>query len=505
MDFLDELEGASRRWPFIAKTLEEALTGTELESDEASHAIAAAETVAAARGRGREALREELSLWALGRVPKNIEELAKLAVRAISRVREDSEVADLWKQAGLEDEFHRQIDQLLERLRVAPKPRSSTPRVPLRFPDVRVKPSRVNPIRVKPIRVKPGDVFQVALPDGRYAYGRLARGKKYLNFHIYSKFSDLPGEPPIGSREYLFAASGIHSELEQKVCPIVGCDAWTESEEDPRFLLTPHCYPTGTLVDGRSVPTAECVGASHRVSYDLASLVQRITASPDDPAVREQWPILPDAEGRVRRIPWEQWNPEWGKKWEERRQKEAAESRPEKIKTKPGDVVQISLPDGRWAYARLAPTTKFAILQVYAAISNQPSQPPIGQREFMFAAAGMDYQIEYGMFPVVGYDPWTEGEQEPRFFLGEYPAFRIVENGSERPASAVECIGLICQLYYFNPAGFVQRIVDHPNGPSVSKEWPLLPGDDGKLRPMRWSEWNPEWAKKWKGSKRKRS
>jgi len=489
LDFLEELTDSHRRWPLVSKALNIALAADSPETDDASHAIAAAEIVAAARGHARQELREELAFWAQRAAPKNLDELSDLAVKALKRIRNDSEVADLWAQQGLTAEFRQQIDHLAERLR--------KPLAPL------------SPVaQVRKIRVRAGDVFEIPLTDGRFAYGRVTR-HKYHNFQIYSRFSDKAGNPPIGWREYLFAAGGLSDELERGQCPIVGHDAWTAEEKDPVFIVI-NSYPRFRLFDDRLAAAPECCGATVWVQYDLGSLVRRITNRADSTAASDQWPRLPDQDGVLRRMPWNEWNPAWEHKWKERveqeqRRRPAQElsDKAARIRAKPGDIFQVPLPANRWAYARIAPTNAFCLFRVYALTSDQPSNPPVGSRDFMFAGAGMDHEVERGVCQIVGHDPWGEGEQEPRFFLGSYPKLRIVDKTGERPATPRECISLDCQLY-FNLASLTQRIVDHPNGPSVEKHWPVLPDKEGKLRPMPWREWNPEWEPRKHRSPKKR-
>ena len=65
-----------------------------------------------------------------------------------------------------------------------------------------------------------------------------------------------------------------------------------------------------------------------------------------------------------------------------------------------GDVVQIALPDGRFAYGRVL---RDAALAVYRAISRGPNDPPTGSRDYQFVV-GVDDHALAGL-PVVGHDP----------------------------------------------------------------------------------------------------
>lgn len=54
-----------------------------------------------------------------------------------------------------------------------------------------------------------GDVIQVALSTGRYAYGRVLRDASVA---FYSETTAEPGLPPIGSRDYQFVV-GVYDDV----------------------------------------------------------------------------------------------------------------------------------------------------------------------------------------------------------------------------------------------------------------------------------------------------
>ncbi len=112
---LDEAEGL--------QILEEALQSvTEAEEqpdmEEAAPALAAAETVALLRKRPASA--EQLPESVAGYLERVREipsaELVQLAMAAVEKVRKDSELRDLWEDAGAE-EWMEELDALLARLR----------------------------------------------------------------------------------------------------------------------------------------------------------------------------------------------------------------------------------------------------------------------------------------------------------------------------------------------------------------------------------------------------
>jgi immunity protein 26 of polymorphic toxin system len=76
-------------------------------------------------------------------------------------------------------------------------------------------------------RFRPSDVFQIALPNGKYAYGRVYRD---ASVGIYKQLSDDPNTPPIGSRDFMFFVGMYEDILTSGKVPIVGRDRF-ENEE----------------------------------------------------------------------------------------------------------------------------------------------------------------------------------------------------------------------------------------------------------------------------------
>lgn len=93
---------ASKGAGVIAATLQSALQARAIEAPDGAMAIAAAEVVAAAKGKPGKALPRELRDW-LDRQPKaDIARLAPIARKAIVRIKDPklSEVAQLWHESG---------------------------------------------------------------------------------------------------------------------------------------------------------------------------------------------------------------------------------------------------------------------------------------------------------------------------------------------------------------------------------------------------------------------
>ena len=114
-----------------------------------------------------------------------------------------------------------------------------------------------------------------------------------------------------------------------------------------------------------------------------------------------------------------------------------------KIRRRVGDVFQLSLPDGRYAYGRIY---RDASVGIYRTITDEPQNPPIGSRDFIFHVGMYDDIITSGQCPIVGRDPFENPESEwpPPYYMkdkisGEYSLYH---KGEIRPASEFECRGL---------------------------------------------------------------
>jgi hypothetical protein len=74
-----------------------------------------------------------------------------------------------------------------------------------------------------------GDVIQVMLPTGRYAYGRVLRDASVA---FYRGTTAEPGLPPIGSRDYQFVV-GVYDDVPgSEGAPVVGHDSAQGPEDD---------------------------------------------------------------------------------------------------------------------------------------------------------------------------------------------------------------------------------------------------------------------------------
>lgn len=99
MDWANRCAG-SHGPTFIAGSLDSALSDGYLEAPDGSFAVAAAEVVAAARGKPAKALPKELSSWLDRQQRAEISTLAPIAAKAVSRVLNGpkSELRELWQE-----------------------------------------------------------------------------------------------------------------------------------------------------------------------------------------------------------------------------------------------------------------------------------------------------------------------------------------------------------------------------------------------------------------------
>lgn len=123
--------------------------------------------------------------------------------------------------------------------------------------------------------------------------------------------------------------------------------------------------------------------------------------------------------------------------------KELTGPRGKRIRPKIGDVFEIPLPDGRFAYGRVYDD---AGVGIYNTITELSGSPPIGCRDFMFNVGMYEDILKSGKWQIVGHDPFESDESAypPPSYIhddlsGEYS---IYHRGEIRPASESECSGL---------------------------------------------------------------
>ena len=88
-----------------------------LDVDDGAPALAAAEIVAAARGRGRDRLTKRVIAWLDANADDLVEEDLILAAHAVERVvARNSELRELWEEGGADSPWHADVRTLLTRL-----------------------------------------------------------------------------------------------------------------------------------------------------------------------------------------------------------------------------------------------------------------------------------------------------------------------------------------------------------------------------------------------------
>ena len=120
VDWLNDLRRSARFRPIetALDAVARMAPNTYVEAPEASAAVAAAEVVAALRGRPAVHLPPELREWVGANGGSGLaENLGEVARRALARVEGNSELRDLWAESGDEGaSWRRQIDDLMSRL-----------------------------------------------------------------------------------------------------------------------------------------------------------------------------------------------------------------------------------------------------------------------------------------------------------------------------------------------------------------------------------------------------
>jgi len=112
-DWLAEF-GDSPQWSIVDQALE--LRDDEyLEAPECSNALAAAEVVAAALGKASPRLEPEIVAWAR-HTPEEAELRRAKARAALIRVRDDSELGELWQDSDEHADWQSSVNETLSRL-----------------------------------------------------------------------------------------------------------------------------------------------------------------------------------------------------------------------------------------------------------------------------------------------------------------------------------------------------------------------------------------------------
>ena len=128
------------------------------------------------------------------------------------------------------------------------------------------------------LTMKVGDVFQIPLPDGRFAYGRIYRD---ASVGIYRKVSEKPNNPPLGSRDFLFIVGMYRDVPYSNNWPNVGKDPFPtiESEWPPPMFVKDvisgsyQIYHRGTF---RDADRSEVSDLEEAAVWDSDHIIDRI-------------------------------------------------------------------------------------------------------------------------------------------------------------------------------------------------------------------------------------
>ena len=112
---LEKAEGTE----LLSKSLQEAVKDGYLEAPECTLALAAAEVVAALTGRPAPNLPDEVKAWVSAHDQSLHQDLVAMAHAAVSRIKVDSELLELWQDTDDLDNWIGITDELLSRLGAA--------------------------------------------------------------------------------------------------------------------------------------------------------------------------------------------------------------------------------------------------------------------------------------------------------------------------------------------------------------------------------------------------
>jgi hypothetical protein len=116
-DWFLRVEEAPDPGEVMAEVIDDALSAAEfLEADLSSEAIAAAELCACCAGHPPDRLPDNVFAWVQSNPHGPHADEVELAVQAVRRVREESELRDLWEDAGDSAQWLAGLDDLLSRL-----------------------------------------------------------------------------------------------------------------------------------------------------------------------------------------------------------------------------------------------------------------------------------------------------------------------------------------------------------------------------------------------------
>jgi hypothetical protein len=140
-----------------------------------------------------------------------------------------------------------------------------------------------------------------------------------------------------------------------------------------------------------------------------------------------------------------------------------------RVRRREGDILRVSLGDGRHAYAQVA--NEPLIVFFDGAFTEDLALRDVAQLPVLFRVWVHNDAIKKGLWTVLGHQPLTAANAvEPYFYKQDaisgavsiyHSAF--ADTGWERPASIAECDGLECAAVW-DPNHIIDRLRDHYAG-----------------------------------------
>ena len=122
-----------------------------------------------------------------------------------------------------------------------------------------------------------GDVIQLKLPSGRYAYGRVYRDASVAFYRLQT---DEPAEPPVGSRDFAFVV-GVHDSVMSRVV-VVAVDPFLPGEDEwpPPFSIRDPISGGWSLYHHGEIRRSTPEVAQHMepaAVWEIDDLIERLT------------------------------------------------------------------------------------------------------------------------------------------------------------------------------------------------------------------------------------
>lgn len=127
-------------------------------------------------------------------------------------------------------------------------------------------------------RPTPGSVIEIPLLNGRFAYGRVYKDACVA---IYRDTSDMPGQPPLGSRDFRFTVGAYDDVFTGEHVRVVGQDAFDSDDEawpPPMFIRDTISGRYEIYHRGQRTPAsvAEAADLEQAAVWSLSNLIERI-------------------------------------------------------------------------------------------------------------------------------------------------------------------------------------------------------------------------------------